>query len=86
MPKSSNVDQCVTVRLPHGIRDELVAATGQPFSRIVRFMVMALLERKRAERAAAIAAGTARSGDARKDLQEDISQLPQLPAEGADNA
>jgi hypothetical protein len=72
MPESpNNADQCVTVRLPHGARDELVAATGQPFSRIVRFMVMELLSRKRAERIG--------RDSARVALQREIAELPSPP-------
>ena len=47
----AKVEECCSVRLPVGVKAELVAATGQPFSRIVRFMCMNLLEQKRAERA-----------------------------------
>lgn len=48
-----NADETVTVRLPKGTADKLRAATGQPFSRLVRFLVIALLEKKAAEGASA---------------------------------
>lgn len=38
-----NADETVTVRLPKGAAKKLVAATGQPFSRIVRYVVMQML-------------------------------------------
>lgn len=42
-------DETVTVRLPYGTAQKVRAATGQPFSRIVRFMVTALLNKHAAE-------------------------------------
>jgi hypothetical protein len=42
---SQLADETVTVRLPKGTAAKLRAATGQPFSRLVRFTVMALLEK-----------------------------------------
>lgn len=37
-------DETVTVRLPKGVAQRLKAASGQPFSRLVRYMCIALLE------------------------------------------
>lgn len=72
MPKStSNADQCCTVRLPHGVRDQLVAATGQNFSTIVRFMCLELLKREKAKRALQTP---------KQELQTDIGELPSPPA------
>lgn len=46
MPRSSgsNADDTVTVRVPKGTADKVRAATGQPFSTVVRWMVMQLLQ------------------------------------------
>jgi hypothetical protein len=71
MPQlSTNVDQCHTVRLPSGMRDELVAATGQPFSTIVRYMCMELVKRRRAERQAAA------TTNPKPALREQIAEIP----------
>lgn len=48
MPKIP-ADETVTVRVPKGVPDRVRAATGQSFSRVVRWTVMALLERYEAE-------------------------------------
>ncbi len=45
----SNADETVTVRVPRGTADKVRAATGQPFSRVVRWMVNQLLEKHAAE-------------------------------------
>lgn len=42
-------DETVTVRLPFGTAARVRAATGQPFSRIVRYMVIALLNKHTGE-------------------------------------
>lgn len=68
---AANSDQCHTVRLPRGVRDELTAATGQSFSTLVRFMCMELLKRKRAERQAA--------STHKQEVQQEISDLPSPP-------
>jgi len=47
--KKSNADETVTVRVPKGTADKVRAATGQPFSRVVRWMVMQVLEKHAAE-------------------------------------
>lgn len=46
MPKDPKLvaDETVTVRLPAGLANRLRAASGQPFSRLVRYMCIALLE------------------------------------------
>lgn len=38
-------DETVTVRMPKGKAAQIRAATGQPFSRLVRWTMLALLER-----------------------------------------
>lgn len=43
--KPDRADETVTVRMPKGTADQIRAATGQPFSRIVRWTMLALLER-----------------------------------------
>lgn len=45
MPRSpeSRADETVTVRIPRGTADKVRAATGQPFSTVVRWMVVQLL-------------------------------------------
>jgi len=48
---AANADQCVTVRLPRGVADELRAATNTPISRLLRAMAMELLKRERQKRA-----------------------------------
>jgi hypothetical protein len=50
---NSNTEEVISVRMPKGAADELRAATGQPFSRLARWVLMALLEKKRAELRAA---------------------------------
>lgn len=60
-----NADETVTVRLPKGAARKLVAATGQPFSRIVRFIVMQMLSNYEAQ-------GRLES-NAKADLQDDVA-------------
>jgi len=38
-------DETVTVRMPKGTADRIRAATGQPFSSLVRYIMLALLDR-----------------------------------------
>jgi hypothetical protein len=49
MPRSASgavkADETVTVRLPFGTAAKVRAATGQPFSTVVRWMVVQLLNR-----------------------------------------
>jgi hypothetical protein len=40
----------ISVRMPEGTVEELRAATGQPFSSLVRYIMLAYLERLRIER------------------------------------
>jgi hypothetical protein len=50
MPRKNNTaDETVTVRLPAGMASRIRAATGQPFSTVVRWMCVQLLERKTSE-------------------------------------
>lgn len=44
-----NADETVTVRMPAGTADKLRAITGQPFSRLVRFTMLALLDKYQRE-------------------------------------
>jgi hypothetical protein len=46
----AKADECVTVRLPAGVKDQLRAATGQPVSRYLRLLAMATLEQRKAQR------------------------------------
>lgn len=46
-----NADQTHTIRLPTGTAARLKAATGQPLSRLVRFICMELLRKYEAEQA-----------------------------------
>lgn len=50
-------ERVISVRMPAGAVEELRAATGQPFSTLARWVLMALLEKKRAERANAVSDG-----------------------------
>ena len=45
-PRASKV---ISIRMPEGAVEELRAATGQKFSTLARWVLMALLEKKRAE-------------------------------------
>lgn len=69
MPQTTNADQCCTVRLPQGVRDQLVAHYGQPFSTIVRFMCLDLLRR----------AKDADRPPVRQELKDDISNGEEPP-------
>jgi hypothetical protein len=54
MPRTTaTADETVTVRLPKGTRDRVVALTGQPFSRLVRHIVHEVIKREEAKLAAA---------------------------------
>jgi hypothetical protein len=61
-------DETVTVRLPKGTARKLVAATGQPFSRLVRFVVLEMLAKYQTE---------GRMGDAKRELQGDVASVVQ---------
>lgn len=69
MPGTSTADQTVTVRLPAGMRDRVVAATGQPFSRIVRFICTQIVQQREAEIAAS---GNAAPPDVRTQIMDSI--------------
>jgi len=69
MPKQ-NADQCVTVRLPQGVADELRARTGRPISTLLRLMAVELLNRERSK-AQGVAAPTLNQA-----IMQDISNLP----------
>lgn len=43
--QSKRADETVTVRLPYGTADKMRAASGQPFSKLIRFMCLSYLER-----------------------------------------
>lgn len=66
---ANNADQTVTVRLAKGKRDRVVALTGQPFSRLVRFIVDEVIKREEAK----LAQRPEASGDARVDLKAEVS-------------
>lgn len=44
-PPKVRADETVSVRLPSGTAAKIRAATGQPFSRLVRWTMLALLEK-----------------------------------------
>jgi hypothetical protein len=73
MPQTA--DQTVTIRLPLGQRDRLVALTGQPFSRLMRFMVAELIKAEEAKLVALQQAGLPASGDARVDVRSEIADV-----------
>lgn len=60
---NNRADETVTVRLPYGTAAKLRAATGQPFSRLVRFVVLELLKKH------------APQEDARKELQAEVADI-----------
>lgn len=68
VPEGQRADETVTVRLPHGTAAKVRAATGQPFSTVVRWMVVQLLERKAQE-----LAGNVKEGQ-REDVQRAIGE------------
>jgi hypothetical protein len=75
MPKA-NADETHTVRLRKGDAARLKAATGQPFSRIIRFMVQELLAKYEAE---------GRLASARDALRGDVNTVverTELPLDG----
>lgn len=47
---NNGAGKTISVRMPEGTVEELRAATGQPFSTLVRFIMLAYLERLRIER------------------------------------
>lgn len=45
----TNFSETVTVRVAPGTPEKIRAITGQPFSRVVRWLIMALMEKHAAE-------------------------------------
>ena len=62
----------ISVRMPAGTVEELRAATGQPFSTLVRFIMLAYLERLRIERRTK--EGTAMSNQVASELAEIVNE------------
>lgn len=73
MPAANNADQTVTVRLSKGERDRVVALTGQPFSRLVRYVVREIIKREEAKLAAEQRAGLRASADRRVELRDEVA-------------
>ncbi len=48
MPKQK-AERVISIRMPAGAVEEIRAATGQKFSTVARWVLMALLEKKREE-------------------------------------
>lgn len=47
---TNNSDECVSVRLPAGMKDQLRAASGMPISKFFRTMGAAFLAQRKAQR------------------------------------
>lgn len=62
----------ISVRMPQGTVEELKAATGQPFSTLVRFIMLAYLERLRIERRTR--EGADMSNQVAKDLRDIVNE------------
>jgi len=60
-------DETHTVRLPKGVANQIRAATGQKFSTLVRWTMLALLERYKNQQL---------SGDTVQDIRKVVSALP----------
>lgn len=75
-----NADQTHTIRLPTGTAARLKAATGQPLSRLVRFICLELLRKYEAEGAANI------KDKIRGDVRAAVAQvaIPQEPSSDDD--
>lgn len=65
----ARADETVTVRLPLGTADKIRAATGQPFSRLVRWTMLALLEKH---------AGEQRLADGANEIADIVNQDERL--------
>ena len=63
VPDAQRADETVTVRVPRGTAAKVRAATGQNFSTIVRWMVLALLDNFAAQ---------GQTGNAKEALRETI--------------
>lgn len=68
-PSRPRADETVTVRLPKGTADKLRAATGQPFSRLVRWTMLALLDKHMRENSQALTAGA-------EEVKEIVAEMP----------
>lgn len=64
MPPKILAEETKSVRLPKGTADKLRAATGQPFSRVVRWAVMTLLAKYEAEGAQRLTSNAKEVGEA----------------------
>ncbi len=71
MPKDT-AGRTISIRMPEGSVEELKAATGQPFSTLVRFIMCAYLERLRNERR--LKDGSAMKEQAAQDLREIVNE------------
>lgn len=65
---ANRADDTVTVRLPRGTAAKVRAATGQPFSTVVRWMVIQLLEN--------MAGGDNVREELRKQIQSSVADGP----------
>jgi hypothetical protein len=62
----------ISVRMPEGTVEEIRAATGQPFGTLVRFVMLAYLERLRQERR--LKEGENLREQAAKDIREIVNE------------
>lgn len=62
-------DETVTIRMPAGTADKLRAATGQPFSTLMRWTALALLEKHTGEN---------RMAETRSAIVEAVREDPKL--------
>lgn len=69
---TSGAGKTISVRMPEGTVEELRAATGQPFSTLVRFIMLAYLERLRIERRSS--EGRDLSNKAARDIHEIVNE------------
>lgn len=49
MSRTAKAEELCSVRLPAGLKSRVMAASGQPFSRVVRFMCEAYVKAREAE-------------------------------------
>lgn len=68
MPRAK-ADETVTVRVPKGVPDRLRAATGQKFSTLVRWTIMALLDKYEAENRHTLTSEAQELGSAVRDME-----------------
>ena len=69
----SNADSTHTIRLPAGTAAKIKAATGQPLSTLVRFIVMELLAKYELE-----GRGSAKA-EIRSEVHDVVQQMPEEP-------